>query len=110
MLFQYDTGCTARAARNHICSVYGEVVATRMVQKWFKRFREGNRNLEDEERTGRPTEVDANNLLTLIEEDPRLSTKELARQLNCNFSTVARHLEKFGKTCRSGKWVPHKLS
>ena len=85
-------------------------MAARTVQKWFKRFREGNRSLDDEERTGRPTEVDADNLLPLIEEDPRLSTKELARQLNCNFSTVARHLEKFGKTCRSGKWVPHKLS
>ena len=110
MLFQYDSGCTARAARNYSCSVYGEAVATRMVQKWVKWVREGNRSLDNEERTRRSTEVDANNLLTLIQEDPKLSTKELARQLNCNFFLVSRHLEKFGKTCRSGKWVPHKVS
>ena len=94
-----------------ISSIYGEnVVSVRTCQKWFTRFREGNFDLEDEQRPGRPQELETEGLPALLDEDLRLSTRELAAQLNVDHSTVLRRLHDMDKINKVGKWVPHKLS
>ena len=51
------------------------------VQWWFKKFCKGDESLEDEEGSGRPSEVD-NNQLSVIEADPLTATQEVAKELN----------------------------
>lgn len=49
---------TTEAARN-ICVTMGEgVLSYETARRWFARFKEGNFELEDESRPGRPVEVD----------------------------------------------------
>ena len=44
------------------------------VQQWFKRFCKGYECLEDEEHSGRPSEVDSDQLRAIIEADPLTTT------------------------------------
>ena len=110
ILYEYDNGCSATAAATKIRATYGQILSTRTVQKWFKKFREGDRSLTDEPRSGRPQEIDNKVLLAYIEANSRATTKELAVEFGCNFSTVSRHLASLGKAYRCGKWVPHHLT
>ncbi|XP_076047479.1 histone-lysine N-methyltransferase SETMAR-like [Oratosquilla oratoria] len=81
----------------------------RTAQKWFKKFRSGNFNLEDAPRSGKPSAFDEDALNQLLHEDPRQSTRELEQAIGYDHATVARHLQKMGKVQKLGAWVPHTL-
>ncbi|XP_011859834.1 PREDICTED: histone-lysine N-methyltransferase SETMAR-like isoform X2 [Vollenhovia emeryi] len=82
MLFLYWKGRNATQAANKICAVYGEgAVAERTVRKWFARFKAGDFNLKDQERPGRPSTTDEDQIETLIENNPRYTTCRLAEML-----------------------------
>ena len=66
--------------------------------------------MENEERSGRPQELQSDELEALLDEDPRQSTRELALRLNVDQSTINRRLHELGKINKLGKWVPHKLT
>ena len=52
------------------------------VQHWFKKFCKGDERLEDEELSGQPSEVDNDQLRTILETDPLTTTREVAEELN----------------------------
>ncbi|EZA61570.1 Histone-lysine N-methyltransferase SETMAR [Ooceraea biroi] len=89
MLFYYRKGKNASQVTNSICSVYGEgALAERTVRKWFAKFRAGDFNLKDQERSGRPSTTDDDQIETLIENNPRYTTRELAEILKISKTTV----------------------
>ena len=65
------------------------------VQWWFKKFCKRDESLEDEECSGRPSEVDSNLLRAIIEADPLM--QEVAKELHADLSTVIWHLKQIGK-------------
>ena len=80
------------------------------VQWWFKKFCKGNESLEDEEGSGRPSEVDNNQLSVIIEADPLTATREVAKELNVDHSTVIWDLKQTGKVKKLKKRVPQELT
>ena len=83
-----------------------DTISTRTVQRWFNRFNNGNYELGDGSRSGRPAEVDSDRLKQLIGDDPRLTTRCLAEQLGCSHTTV----EILGKTWKYRILILHELS
>ena len=84
----------AKTAVQAICDVEGEgTVAPRTAQKWFKRFNEGDLNLEDKPRSGRPTVLDEGDLKAALDVEPASSTRELAEELGVDQKTVWNHLK-----------------
>ena len=67
------------------------------------------RNISDTPHSGRPSGFDEDHLNTLIHNDPRQCTRELTNMINCNHSTIVRHLHSMDKVKKSGVWVPHAL-
>ena len=66
-LFSFNKGCKAAEAAQDICIVYGDgAITERTAQKWFSRFRGGNFNLSDMERTGHPVLFDEEHLNKLL--------------------------------------------
>lgn len=75
MHYRYYTGKAKNKnvtqAANKICTVYGAycegAVTERTVRKWFSRFKAGDFNLEDQERPGRPSTTDEDQIRTLYD-------------------------------------------
>ena len=55
-----------------------------MARKWFSCFKEDNLDISDTPHSGRPSGFDEDNLNTLIHNDPRPCTRELANVMNCD--------------------------
>ena len=79
MLYYFKEGKNATEMQKKICAVYGEgAVTDRTCQKWFAKFRAGDFSLDDAPWSGRPVEVDSDQIKTLIENNQRYTTWEIA--------------------------------
>jgi len=111
MLFFYRKGKNATQVANKICAVYGEgAAAKRTVRKWFAKFKAGDFNLENQELPDGPSTTDEDQIKTLIENNPRYMTRELAEMLNMSKSIIYEHFVKLGYINRFDVWVPHDLT
>ena len=101
---------TAKAAWN-ICMVYGEgVIGESTARKWFAKFKNGNFDIDNTLRTGRPSEFDKNHLKALLKEESRQTSPELAEKMNSDQKTILNHLHSMGFSEKLRVWVPHELS
>ena len=81
-----------------------------MCQKWFAKFHAGDFLLDDAPRSGRPVEVDNDQIKTLIENSQCYTTREIADILRISKSSAENHLHQLGYVNRFDVLVPHKLS
>ena len=74
MLYHFEKGWKATESARDINELFGEgTIGERMVQKWFKRFKDGDTSLKDEEGRGRRSDFDDQALLDAVEEDESLN-------------------------------------
>ncbi|KAI6171178.1 Histone-lysine N-methyltransferase SETMAR-like protein [Aphelenchoides bicaudatus] len=78
---------------------------TRWPKYWFHRFRQGDFNVEDRPRSGRPSTIDTRRLQALIQTDATRTTRSLANELETSHSTVERHLHELGMQFHVDRWV-----
>ena len=91
--------------------MYGEgSVTDRTCQKWFAMFRAGDFSLDDAPQSGRPVEVDSDQIKILIENNQSYTTREIANTLKIFKSSTESHLHQLGYVNRFDVWVPHKVS
>jgi len=96
MVFYFRKGKNTAQTAKKIYIVYRDsVVAESTARKWFTRFRNGNFDLVDRECSGRPAVVD-DQILTLIENNPRHTTRDIAEILYISHMSVIRHLKTLG--------------
>jgi len=86
------------------------VVSERDAQLWFKQFRDGHYDLDDMTRSGRPREINDDEIMDLVEGDTTISLRSCADILGCSHTAVNKHLKALGKSWRYGVIVPHELS
>jgi histone-lysine N-methyltransferase SETMAR len=95
---------------------YGDNAMRRAaVFKWWKRFRDGEMNVKDEPRSGRPstavTEANVEKAEELLKEDRRLSLRDLSFSLGVSMERTHRIVMdclKMRRVC--ARWVPHDLT
>ena len=96
-LYCFKKGNSATDTADEIRTVYGSVSTTiRTVRNWFKKFRAGNFDLKDEDRSGRPATTDTDFIKTMLAENPRYSVREVVDATNIPWTTVHKHLIKMG--------------
>lgn len=111
ILFMFHLGKNTTDTLDQITKAYGSgSVSYATVKNWFKKFKKGDFELEDKERSGRPKETEDQVLQELLDEDASQNSRDLADQLGVNQSTVIRRLKSMGKIQKVGHWVPHALS
>ncbi|KOX70155.1 Histone-lysine N-methyltransferase SETMAR, partial [Melipona quadrifasciata] len=97
MLRCFKKGNSAKDTADEIFTVYGSGTTTiRTVRDWFKKFRAGNFELKDEDRSGRPATTDTDIIKTVLTENPRYSVREIVDATNIPKTTVHEHLIKIG--------------
>ena len=74
------------------------------------KFRGGDFSLDDAPRSGRPVEVDSDQIETLIENNQHYTTWEIADILKISKSSAVNHLHQLGYVHHFDVWVPRKLS
>ena len=111
LLFMFKLGKSAAEARQCITEAYGnDSVGASTCREWFAKFKKGDFELKDKERSGRPPNLKTDKLEELLKEDASQTTRELAEKLEVNQSTVVRRLQTLGNIQKLGKWVPHELT
>ena len=111
LLFAFNQGSKAAKAARGICAVYGEnAIPERTACYWYAKFKNGNFDLKDTPRSGRPAELDEGRLNQLVHENSHQTTRELAEKMECFHTAIEKHLHSMGKVQKCGAWVPHVLS
>jgi len=94
LFYEYEKGNNAASAFKNICATCGEGSLTKNTcRKWFTRFREGNFNLSDESRPGRPSNCNEEAIRSHLSKNTRQSTSELAEASGISKSTVHYNLK-----------------
>ncbi|KAL4153743.1 hypothetical protein QTP88_001576 [Uroleucon formosanum] len=99
-----------------LCEVYGEECLSRArVFEWYKRFYSGREDVEDDDRSGRPTTSSTNENVEkidkIIRQDRRLSVRAVAEMVNIDRESVRKILVEnlnIKKVC--AKMVPKNLT
>ena len=106
LFFEFNRGAKASEAAGNIYAFYGiNVIRDSTARKWFSLFKEDRFDISDNPRSR--LGFDGYSLYTLIHNDSHQCTRELAYVMNCDHSTIVRHLLSMGKVKKSGVWVPH---
>ena len=67
-----------------------------MCSQWFVKFHAGDFTLDDAPQSGRPVEVDSDQIKTLIENSQHYSMQEIADILKIPKSSIENHLHQLG--------------
>ena len=111
MLHYFKKGKNATETQKNICAVYGEgAVTDRMLSKVVCEVCAGGFLLDTAPWSGRPVEVDSDQIKTLIENNQRYTTRERADILKISKSNVENHLHQLGYLNHFDVWGPRKLS
>ena len=101
-LFKFKMGCKPAETTCNTNKAFGPGTAHEHTVRWrFKKFCKGDENLEDEEQSGRPSEVD-DQLRAVTEADLFTTTREVAQELSVNHFMVGWHLKQNWKDERAG--------
>lgn len=81
----------------------------RTCETWFRKFKEGNFDLDDAAGSGKRKSFDDAELQSLLDEDDTQTQRQLAEALGVQQQAISKRLRAMGKIQKCGKWVPHEL-
>jgi len=81
-----------------ICAAHGEnAVSHTTCKRWYQKYRQGDFNLEDEPRAGRPQKIETNELQALLDINSAQTEQELAEQLGIRQQAISVCLHTMGR-------------
>ena len=99
-----------KCKKKDLCSVWRRCCDWWNMSKWFVKFRAGRFSLDNAPRSGRPVEVDSDQLEKLTENNQRYTPQEITDILKISKSNTENHLHQLGYVNRFDVWVPRKWS
>jgi len=111
LLHYFDLKKTAATAHKLLFEAYGNCAPSeRTCQEWFHRFKNGDFDVNDKERSGQPKKFEDTDLQALLDENSTQTLQELSAALNVTSMAVSKRLRAMGKIQKEGKWLPHELT
>lgn len=111
MLLLFHFKKKAAECQRMLAETYGERAPTiRTVETWYRRFKSGDFDMTDADRSGRPSAFADDELQAILDEDATQTQEMMARQLNVSQAAISQRLHAMGKIQKLGKWVPHELN
>ena len=81
-----------------------------MCRRWFRKFRNGDFDLSDKPRSGRPQKVSDAELQELLDQDSAQTQQQLAEKLGITQQAISERLRALGKIQKHGRWLPRELT
>lgn len=100
------------AAESHrlLVEAYNEdALSERTCREWFQKFKKGDFDVKDKDRSGRPKIYEDADLEKLLDEDSSQTQKELALSLEVTQQAVSHRLKSLGMIHKQANWVPYQL-
>lgn len=105
LLFYFNQKKCAAESHRILVDTYGETVPTKSTcEYWFRRFKSGDFDVSDKERSGQPKRFDDKTLQALLDINSARTLKELAAELNVTPMAVSKRLHSMGKIQKDGVW------
>ncbi|GFY26846.1 histone-lysine N-methyltransferase SETMAR [Trichonephila clavipes] len=68
----------------------------RTCQRWFSKFRSWDLSLQESDRSGRPSKIDNDVLRSMLENNPHLTSRNIAEEFGIHHTFVGDHIKSFG--------------
>jgi len=82
LIFCFNWKKNAAEAHRMLVEIYGDTAPTdKPCREWFRRFKDGDFNVEDKPRSGQPKKFEDKELEALLEKDQSQTQEELAESL-----------------------------
>jgi histone-lysine N-methyltransferase SETMAR len=108
--FQWIQGIHYDDATKAIRNAYGTKTDRKTAWRWYETFKVEGMRLKDKERTGRPQEINRDDVFRAIRANPTMTTRMLAEDFNCVHVTIENILHEAGLKWRKTRCVPHELT
>ena len=83
ILYEFQQGRNATEACRNLLKVFGEgTVSDRTCRRWYEKFETGDFDLSDKPRSRRLSLIDDDVVKVMLEQNPFLTTSEIAERLN----------------------------
>ena len=79
------------------------------MSKLFDKFCFGDFSLKDKQRSGRPNEVDDDQIKAIIETDRQVTVREIEEIFKIPESTIDHHIHRLGPVKKLDIWIAHEL-
>ncbi|GFW68365.1 histone-lysine N-methyltransferase SETMAR [Trichonephila clavipes] len=92
-------------------AVFGkDIVNVRTCQRLFNKFRSGDLSLQESDRSERPSKIDNVALRSMLENNPHLTSREIAEEFGIHHTAVGDHIKSLGFVLKQSVWVQHELT
>lgn len=115
ILVQFRLGVSAKECFETLSqALLDQAPSKATTYEWYARFRSGHLDLEDSPREGRPksavVDINVDRVLKLVNEDRRMTMREIEKALDLSHGTVNRILhEELSMRKLCARWIPHQL-
>lgn len=107
LLFCFHLKKSAAASHKLLVEAYGaHALSLSTCKFWIRRFKSGDFDTEDKERSGQPKKLEDAELESLLDEDPCQTQGKLAESLGVTQQSISKRLQAMGMIQRQGNWVP----
>lgn len=116
IFYDFKRGLDFRQSHENLVNAFGpSVLSERTVRNWFDKFKDGYESLDDEPRSGRPsdsaTPENIERVRHLIKTTRNITYEEIQETLGIGASTVNSILHRYlGVRKLASRWIPHLLS
>ena len=109
LIFLFHSKKTATEHRE-LQKVYGDAALSETTcRDWFRRFKDGDFDVDDRPREGRPKTFEDAELEALLDEDPCQTQEQLASALGVTRQAISKRLHALGMIQKQGTWIPYDL-
>ena len=110
LLFYFRRGKNSTQAAEKLRDIYvEEALKDIQCRNWFDKLRFGVFSLKDERCSGRPNELDDEQIKAIIESDRHVTVREIKEMLKIPKSTIDRPIQRLGLVKKLDIWIPHEL-